>query len=81
MQIVAFIVGAVIVAVVLRDAFETIILPRRVAGPRFSKIFYRLTWKPWRVIGARMGSGDGRETFLSVYGPLSSCSSCCGAPS
>jgi hypothetical protein len=71
MQIVAIVVGAFIVAVVLRDAFETIILPRRVAGPRLSKIFYRLTWKPWRAIGARMGAGDSREAFLSVYGPLS----------
>jgi len=64
-------VGIFIVAVVLRDAFETIILPRRVSGVRLSKVFYRLTWIPWRAVARRMMSGDRRETFLSVYGPLS----------
>jgi hypothetical protein len=40
MQFVSALVGLVLVAIVLRDAFETIILPRRVAGGlRVSKIF------------------------------------------
>src|SRR5260370_9578824 len=56
---------------VLRDSFEPIILPRRVSGVRLSKIFYRLSWKPWRFVARRMPASDRRETFLSVYGPLS----------
>jgi hypothetical protein len=72
MHLAASLVGLVLVAVVLRDTFETIILPRRVTGRlRVSKIFYRATWKPWAAIGRRMASGDRRETFLSTYGPLS----------
>jgi hypothetical protein len=71
MQIVAALVGAVLVFGVLRDTFETVILPRRVAGVRLSKIFYQVTWRPWSAIGRRMASGDRRETFLSTYGPIS----------
>ncbi len=72
MQILAGVIGVLLVGVVLRDAFETIILPRRVAGRlRVSKIFYLVTWKPWAATARRMRSGDRRETFLSTYGPLS----------
>ena len=71
MQIFAGLVGLLLVSGVLRDAFETIILPRRVSGVRLSKIFYRLSWKPWAAIARRMPLSDRRETFLSVYGPLS----------
>src|SRR6202165_1190746 len=72
MQILAALVGILLVAAVLRDAFETIILPRRVSGVRFSKVFYRLSWKPWRAVARRMPPGsDRRETLRSVYGPLS----------
>ena len=72
MQIAAAIAGILLVAIVLRDAFETIILPRRVSARfRVSKIFYRATWKPWKAIGRRLGPSDWRETYLSTYGPLS----------
>jgi Ion channel len=70
--IVAAVVGILLVFVVLRDTFETIILPRRVSGRlRVSKIFYQVTWKPWAAAGRRMPYGDRRETFLSTYGPIS----------
>ncbi|GAC1640569.1 MAG: hypothetical protein PVS3B2_13430 [Candidatus Dormibacteraceae bacterium] len=71
MQIVAALIGIVLIATVLWDSFETIILPRRVSGPRLSKAFYQLSWRPWAAGGRRMRPGDWRETFLSVYGPLS----------
>jgi Ion channel len=63
--------GAVLLAVVLWDAFETIILPRRVSARiRLTKMFYRYTWAPWRAT-ARVLTGRRREAFLSFYGPLS----------
>jgi Ion channel len=71
MQILGALVGLVLVAGVLRDAFETIILPRRVSGVRISKVFYRLSWKPWAAVARRMPPSDRREAFLSYYGPLS----------
>lgn len=70
-QLVAALIGFVLVFVVLRDAFETIVLPRRVTGVRVSKVFYRLTWKPWAAIARRMPASDRRETYLSTYGPIS----------
>ena len=63
--------GAVLLALVLWDAFETIILPRRVSGRiRITKLFYRSTWIPWRAT-AQILSGRRRDAFLSFFGPLS----------
>jgi hypothetical protein len=68
----AFVAGAGLVWLVLLDAFETIVLPRRVTRPfRLTTIFYILTWSVWREIGKAMRTGRRRETFLSFYGPLS----------
>ena len=64
--------GFLIVAVVLWEAFETIILPRRVARRfRFTVLVYRMTWFPWRAIAHLYRKTKSRETFLSIYGPLS----------
>lgn len=72
MQIFVALIGIILIAIVLRDSFETIILPRRVSARlRVSKIFYQVTWRPWRAAGRRLRSSDWRETFLSTYGPLS----------
>jgi len=47
MRWVVGLVGIALLAIVLWDAFETIILPRRVAGRfRLTKFFYRTTWRP-----------------------------------
>lgn len=63
--------GAVLLALMLWDAFETIILPRRVSGRiRITKLFYRSTWIPWRAT-AQILSGRRRDAFLSFFGPLS----------
>lgn len=71
MVVLAAFLGIVLVAVALSDAFQTIILPRRVSGVTVSKIFYQLTWKPVAAVGRRMPLGERRETFLSTYGPIS----------
>src|SRR6266550_2309487 len=56
--------GTLLLAVVLWDAFETIILPRRVSGRiRLTKLFYRSTWMPWRG-AARLLSGWRRDRVL-----------------
>src|SRR6266566_268379 len=63
--------GAILLATVLWDAFETIVLPRRVSGRfRLTRFFYRVTWRPWRVVAALLPRRQ-REEFLSFYGPLS----------
>src|SRR5438034_10389939 len=61
-----------LIFIVLWDAFEVIILPRRVTRKfRLTRFFYRSTWKPWRALGRQMKPGNRRELFLSFYGPVS----------
>lgn len=68
----AIVIGAVIILTVLWEAFETIVLPRRVTRRfRLTVSFYRGTWTPWKFIARRIRKISRRETFLSFYGPLS----------
>ena len=65
-------IGIVLIVVVLWDVFETIVLPRRVTRRfRLTRAFYRLIWLPWSAIARRLKKSKQRETFLSVFGPLS----------
>jgi len=66
------IVGVLLITVVLWDVFETIVLPRRVTRRlRLTRLFYMVTWRPWRVFGGAIKSKKTRETVLGIYGPLS----------
>ena len=59
-------------AIVLWDGFETLVLPRRVTRKiRLTRVFYRTTWRLWRGIGQRMATSKCRDTYLSIFGPLS----------
>lgn len=72
MEILSAIAGIVVILVVLLDAFETIVLPRRVRRQfRLTAWFYRRTWIPWRGLASRIGSASRRENFLGYFGPLS----------
>ncbi len=56
---------------VLRDAFETIVLPRRVQREfRLTRLFYRTTWPAWRR-AAHLLPGRFREHALGWFGPFS----------
>jgi hypothetical protein len=71
-MILAAVFGALIIVSVLWEAFEAVVLPRRVTRRfRFTRLFYRLTWFPWRSVARRIQRPRSRESFLSVYGPLS----------
>ncbi len=64
--------GIACLASALLDAFETVILPRRANGRfRLTRLFYVLTWRPWRWVARRVRLERKRETMLSFYGPLS----------
>jgi hypothetical protein len=61
-----------LIFLVLLDAFETIVLPRRVTHPyRFARFFYRSTWKCWAAAAHLIRANKWRQTFLSLFGPLS----------
>src|SRR5205085_7838258 len=65
-------VGGALNLIVLLDAFEAIVLPRRVTRRlRLIRLFYRLTWIPWSALARRINAGKRREAFLSFFGPLS----------
>jgi len=65
-------IAVALIGIVLWDAFETIVLPRRVTRRwRLARFFYRLTWKPWAAVARRIASRARRESFLGFYGPLS----------
>lgn len=66
------IAGILLIALVLWDAFETIIMARRVARRlRLTRVFYRSTWAVWARLSLLARAGNARENFLSIYGPLS----------
>ncbi|MGO9519510.1 MAG: potassium channel family protein [Candidatus Korobacteraceae bacterium] len=72
MRILAFVAGIACLFIVLLDAFQTIILPRRATGHlRLTRIFYIVTWRPWSFVTRRLRNSRKRETALSFYGPLS----------
>src|SRR5690242_5447085 len=68
----AFAAGVAIFLIVVWDAFEAIILPRRVTRRfRLTRVFYKFTWTNWKVLTQLIPSRKKRETLLSFYGPLS----------
>lgn len=71
-EIIAVAGSLLVLLVVLHDAFEVMLLPRRVKSRiRVVRLFFRITWFVWSKAAQRIGSPDRRHTFLSLYGPLS----------
>ena len=65
-------VAVLLIVLILWDAFQTIILSRRVSRKlRPTRAFYRLAWTPWRAVARRLPAGNRRENLLMVFGPLS----------
>src|SRR5580693_521913 len=68
----AIIFGAVIICVVLQDAFETVVLPRRVTRQfKLTAWFLRRTWIPWKNLAGRIRTPSLQQSFLGYFGPLS----------
>ena len=68
----AFVAGVAIFLIVIWDAFEAIILPRRVTRKfRLTRLFYRTTWAVWKFATRLISSRKTREALLGFYGPIS----------
>src|SRR5712672_2258538 len=68
----AIVFGVVIIGVVLLDAFETVVLPRRVTRQfKLTAWFYRRTWIPWKKIAGHIQTSARQQRFLGYFGPLS----------
>jgi Ion channel len=71
-SILAAIFGVVIICVVLQDAFETVVLPRRVTRKfKLTAWFLRRTWIPWKNMAAHIRTSSLQQGFLGYFGPLS----------
>jgi hypothetical protein len=71
MRVAALLFGLAAIAVILWDAFETVLLPRSILRRlRLARAYFRATWKPWALAAALIRSAPRRERFIAVYGPL-----------
>jgi hypothetical protein len=61
-----------LMAVIFIDAFETILLPRRITHSfRLARLYYRCAWFFWRSVARLIRPGRTRNGVLSFFGPLS----------
>jgi hypothetical protein len=68
----ALVGGLALAIVILVDAFEAIILPRRVTRKiRLARLFYRTTWAFWKAVVGKVQTSKAREALLGVFGPSS----------
>ncbi len=64
--------GLALILGVLYEAFETMLLPRRVARSfRLTRFFYVHSWRLWTAMARAVRPARRRGTFLSYFGPLS----------
>jgi hypothetical protein len=72
MRIVCALPAVVLIGLVLLDAFEAVVLPRRVTRPyRFARVYYRSSWRGWCWLLDRCPVGRYRKSLFGVFGPLS----------
>jgi hypothetical protein len=72
MSILSAVASVALIVWVLMEAFEAMVLPRRVTRKfRYNRMFYRFNWTVWLLLARCFHSPKRRETFLSVFGPLS----------
>jgi ion channel len=72
MKVLVAIAGLGLVLIILWDAFETIILPRRVTRRlRLTSIFYRSIWTVCSGMVRAMRNRKRRDKYLAMFGPLS----------
>ena len=72
MHIFVGVLGLALLFAILWDAFETIILPRRVTRKfRLARAFLRSTWLVYSTAVRSISSTKRREAYLSYFGPLS----------
>lgn len=71
-MIIVVILSVAMMVSILWDAFEAVILPRRITRKfRVTHLVYASTWPIWSYFPRRSKPSKGREHYLSWYGPLS----------
>ncbi len=63
--------AVILILLVLQDAFEAMLLPRRVQRRvRFLTFYFETLWRFWKFLGLRRPPGRRRENLLSHFGAL-----------
>src|ERR1044072_6775361 len=71
MRYIAAIAGVGLILAILWDAFETIILPRRVTRPvRLTRVYFDTAWAPWSAFARTLHHPKRREKKLGLFRPL-----------
>lgn len=71
-SLLAGLAALLLILVVMQDAFEVMLLPRRVQRrTRIAAIYFRSVWKLCSRLASRLGPARGREGVLSHFGALS----------
>jgi hypothetical protein len=66
------VIGVALILAILWDAFETILVPRRIGRRvRLTRYFYLITWRIWRALAVGVRKPSRREALLGFFGPLS----------
>ena len=64
--------GVLLIVLFLAEAFEAMVLPRQITRPfRLTRLYYHMSWWAWGAFADCLLAGRRRDTFLSVFGPLS----------
>ena len=72
MNALALVCALLLIAGILWDAFETVVLPRRVSRRlRLALFAFVPAWRIYSALMRRVPPGGRRETYLSYFGPLS----------
>ncbi|HEY3331467.1 MAG TPA: potassium channel family protein [Capsulimonadaceae bacterium] len=72
MEFVVAVFGLALLAFVLADAFQTLVVPRSAnSNLRLTALFFTHGWALWRWAGRRIAAGNKREAHLWTFGPLS----------
>lgn len=72
MRLLPLLFSLLLIATILWDAFETLVLPRTVSRRlRLARVYFRATWSAWAQAATMFHGDQRRERFLAVFGPLS----------
>src|SRR5438876_12298773 len=72
MRWIGAIVAVLLIFAIFVDAFESVVLPRRIKhGYRLARLYYQSAWCLWRAASRVVSVGRWRSGLLSVFWPLS----------
>src|SRR5438105_10415104 len=62
--------GILLLLFTLLDVFRTLVMPRAARGRMRLTRLFRFMWRPWRWVGVRRSTMEGRERVLATAAPF-----------